>query len=246
LWWCGEFAQAVALLEESLAIQQEEGDLFWAGSTHRALVGAQAHLAHGALARAHARAGLDHAQRFGIQGSAANALLALSWVALAEREHSAAAEHLAEATAIYRQTGRRSELAQALACTAYVDRALDQRERAQGTLREAIHIALDIGAFHPLAFAVPVMALLLCDTGQPERAVELYAVASQSPFVANSQWFEDVAGKHIAAAAQALPPGVVAAAQERGRARDLWDTARDLLAELEAESSDPRELVSKP
>jgi hypothetical protein len=65
-----------------------------------------------------------------------------------------------------------------------------------------------------------------------ERALDIYALASRYPFVAHSRWFEDVAGKHIAAAAATLPPDVVAAAQERGRARDLWATAEELLAEL--------------
>jgi hypothetical protein len=54
------------------------------------------------------------------------------------------------------------------------------------------------------------------------------------PFVANSVWWEDVVGKHIATAAAALPPDVVAAAQERGRARDLWSTAEELLGELKS------------
>ena len=62
--------------------------------------------------------------------------------------------------------------------------------------------------------------------------MELYALASRYAFVANSQWFEDVAGRHITAAAESLPPEVVVAAQERGRARDLWETARELLGEL--------------
>jgi len=51
-------------------------------------------------------------------------------------------------------------------------------------------------------------------------------------FVANSCWFEDVAGKHVAAVAATLPPDAVAAAQERGRARDLDATVAGLLAEL--------------
>jgi hypothetical protein len=51
--------------------------------------------------------------------------------------------------------------------------------------------------------------------------------------VANSRWFEDVAGRHIAAAAAPLPPDVVAAAQERGRARDLDATVAELLVEWE-------------
>jgi hypothetical protein len=50
--------------------------------------------------------------------------------------------------------------------------------------------------------------------------------ASRYPYVANSRWFEDVASKHIAAAAT-LPPDAVSAAQERGRARDLWETAQE-------------------
>jgi hypothetical protein len=81
--------------------------------------------------------------------------------------------------------------------------------------------------------ALPAIALLLADRGQAERAVELYALASRYPQVSNAQWFEDVAGKEIAAVAATLKPDVVAAAQERGRARDLEATAGELLAELE-------------
>jgi hypothetical protein len=76
--------------------------------------------------------------------------------------------------------------------------------------------------------------------------VELYALATRYPFVANSRWFEDVAGRHITAVAATLPPEVVAAAQARGRARDLWETAQELLAELEKgrEPGSPRLLQS--
>jgi hypothetical protein len=76
------------------------------------------------------------------------------------------------------------------------------------------------------------MALLLTDEGERERAVELYALASRYPYVSNSRWFEDVAGKHIAAVAATLSPEAVAAAQERGRARDMAATLEELLEEL--------------
>ena len=69
----------------------------------------------------------------------------------------------------------------------------------------------------------------MIDSDRVESAVELYALASRYPFVANSRWFEDVAGKYITVAAVALPPDVVAAAQARGRARDLWATVEELL-----------------
>jgi len=62
--------------------------------------------------------------------------------------------------------------------------------------------------------------------------VELHATALRCAPFSNSRWWEDVVGVHIAASAASLPPDVVAAAQERGRARDLEATMAELLAEL--------------
>jgi hypothetical protein len=73
---------------------------------------------------------------------------------------------------------------------------------------------------------------MLADAGEVERAVELYALAESHPFVAKSQLFEGIAGRCVEAAAAALPPDVVAAARERGRALDWWGTAAELLDEL--------------
>ena len=42
----------------------------------------------------------------------------------------------------------------------------------------------------------------------------------------------------IASLAATLPAEAVAAARERGRARDLWATAEELVAELGGESTD--------
>jgi hypothetical protein len=112
---------------------------------------------------------------------------------------------------------------------------LSERER-QALARQAVREALQIGdrtrGFFPCIFAMPALALLLADAGEGEQATELYALASRYPFVAHSRWFEDVAGRHISAEAAALPPDVVAAAQERGRARDLQATVKELLEEL--------------
>ncbi len=62
--------------------------------------------------------------------------------------------------------------------------------------------------------------------------MQFYALASRYPVVVNSRRFEDTAGRHIAAVAATLPPNVVAAAQARGRARDLEATVAELLVEL--------------
>ena len=101
-------------------------------------------------------------------------------------------------------------------------------EELQGTLKTAIQT----GFILMNVDAQAATAVLLAAESQAERAVELYALASHHPYVANSRWFEDVVGKQIAAVAATLPPEVVAAAQERGRARDLRETAEELLEEL--------------
>ena len=72
---------------------------------------------------------------------------------------------------------------------------------------------------------------------ETERAVELYALAARYPYISNSRWFEDVVGREVRAAAETLAPEVRAAAEERGRARDLDATVEELLAELATEGA---------
>ena len=106
---------------------------------------------------------------------------------------------------------------------------------AQENLYEALHLSAGAGAFVPLMYVIPGAALLLAERGEDERAVELYALASRSSFVANSRWFSDIAGKHISAAAvrtEGASPEALAAAQERGRIRELWATVDELWAEF--------------
>ena len=128
-------------------------------------------------------------------------------------------------------------LGQVLAVSGIAERGLGDSRQAERHLYDALQVVARVGPFPflflPLVFALPAVALLLVNRGEVDRAVELYALASRYPIVANSRWFEDVAGKHIATAATTLPPDVVAAAQERGRARDLDETVKELLVELE-------------
>ena len=65
-----------------------------------------------------------------------------------------------------------------------------------------------------------------------ERAVEIYALACRYGFVTHSCLWEDIAGRHIATVAATLPPEVVTAAKERGRARELCVTVEELLDEF--------------
>jgi predicted ATPase len=159
--------------------------------------------------------------------------LVLGSVALVERDYAQTRKLLQgqDLTITYDQSGRH-ELNHLPAVLAYALRGLGQRDRARRHLLKALQLVPDARVFWPLLYALAVYALLLIDEGQAEQAVELYALASRYPFVANSSWFEAVAGKHIAAAAATLPPDVVASAQKRGRARALEATVRELLVEL--------------
>jgi hypothetical protein len=115
----------------------------------------------------------------------------------------------------------------------YAARVLSQIAQAQRHFLEALRLGMQHEHFLPLIHALLGIALLFVDQGDSERAVELYALASAFGIVANSKWFADIAGDEIAAMAEKLPVEVVEAAKERGRELDLWETAEELLAELE-------------
>ena len=112
-------------------------------------------------------------------------------------------------------------------------RGLGDQRRARRYICAALRIATEVSAARAVVRTVALIALLLADRGEAERAVELYALALCWPRVASSRWYEDVVGRHIAAAAWALPPDIVTAAQKRGRARDVKATMKEFLAELE-------------
>jgi hypothetical protein len=113
-------------------------------------------------------------------------------------------------------------------------RALGHNSQAHQCLVEALRRVVEAGAFLVSLFSLCLMALPLAGRGDMQRAIGLYALASRYPFVTNSRHLEDTVGKHIAALAATLPPEGVAAAQQRGRGRDLDATVAELLRELEA------------
>jgi hypothetical protein len=114
----------------------------------------------------------------------------------------------------------------------YAARGLGQLSLSRKQFHQALEITIKDNLLRQFSDLLPGVALLLSDLGQNEFAVELYSLALKNPYVANSQWFEDVVGKHIEKAAESLPPEVVEAAKERGCARDIWETAEELLVEL--------------
>jgi tetratricopeptide (TPR) repeat protein len=240
LWWQGRFSEARPLLEESVALFGDLGmhlNPFALGSN--SIKGwVDLNLGRCEEARSQGSFVLTLAQESDNRGLIALSCTLLGYVELAEKAYVQAMELLQESAAGLRDMGERAWQGWALAGVGYAFRGLGDLCMAQTHLAEVLRTGVEIRAFMPLLNAVPAIALLLADRGaQQARGVELYALASRYPYVANSRWFEDVAGKQIAAIAATLPPDVVTAAQERGRARDLWETAQEMLEELKDDGS---------
>jgi predicted ATPase/DNA-binding SARP family transcriptional activator len=229
--YLGKFDEASSLLEESIALFDElggSGDLVFANIL---LAATECQLGQYPRARRQAQTGLDLARRFEDRAGVGRALLWLGRVALAEGAGAEAQGLFRESAAIFRELGIRDQLSSALASLGHSARALGNPTEARPCLYDALQTAIEIGAFLPLLFAIPLAALLKVDCGEKERAVELYAQATRYSFVANSRWCQDLFGRHIDKVAATLPPDAVAAAQMRGHSQDLWAAARSAIGQ---------------
>ena len=228
-----KFAEARSVLEECLAVSNELGRRGFAADAHAMLGSVSLHLGQYEQARAHAETGLALARETNRRVRIGHTLLLLGSAALAEEAYAEAQRLLQESVAVYQETEQPDDIARALAISACAARGLGQLAQARGYLSSALRTVAEIQVPMPLLYGLPALALLLADQGERVRAVELYTLASRYPLVADSRWFEDVAGRHIASVAATLPPELVTAAQARGQARDLESTAAELVVELE-------------
>jgi tetratricopeptide (TPR) repeat protein len=239
LMWKGEFAESGMLAEEGLRIINNLD----AGCSEdyinlMHLLGlTMAHLGRYQEARVHAQQALVSAQAY--RWTICFSLLVLGFVMLAEGNHAEAWQYLHQGAAIVRESRDQSNLGVHLAALAGAARELGRLAQARELLCEALELcSATRGGLVPL-IALPVTALVLADLGEPERAVEIYALAARSPHVARSRLWEDLAGRRIAALAATLPPEAVAAAQERGRARDTEATIKELSVDLRVDEPVP-------
>jgi tetratricopeptide (TPR) repeat protein len=229
----GKFAEARSVLEECWLAFEELGYRSFVTSVQAVQSSIKLHLGRYGEARDHAEKSLSLARERDLQFRVGYALVTLGSVALVDEAYAKAKELLREGLAVYRGIKMPADAGWAHAVLAYAARGLGEPDQIGHHLRQALQAVTKTGSVPTLLWTLPAAALLVADRGADERAVELYALASRYGLVANSHWFEDVAGRHVAAVAASLPPDAVTAAQERGRARDLDPTAADLLAELE-------------
>jgi tetratricopeptide (TPR) repeat protein len=159
-------------------------------------------------------------------------LLKLGSVAVATESYGDAQPYLQEAVASLRDARLLIWLGFCLALQGVTYRALGEVRRAETSVLEALQLSYRTEHFFLQIRALSAAALCLIDRGEVVMAVELYALASRYPIVANSSWCEDVFGAEIAAISATLPREVVETTEERGQARGLYDTVVEIVGEL--------------
>jgi tetratricopeptide (TPR) repeat protein len=233
--WRGEFAATLSLLQEGFDIDPELVSPWHRRNLPLGLGWTEGALGHYQAARPPIERGLALAQEMNHKWGIGMALLYLGGIALAEGAYAEAERHLRESAAVLHALDARSFVAWPLALLAVAELSLDQVEQARRHLCQALQLCAEMQDAPTPTFALPASARYLAQQGQPARAVEVYALACRFPDVAKSRLWEDIVGRHVAAAAGDLAPDVVAAAQERGRAADVWETVEALLEELGCE-----------
>jgi predicted ATPase/DNA-binding SARP family transcriptional activator len=230
----GRYEDGLVSMESSIDIFDELVYAFGVSGVLPFVAEAKVHLGRYGEARADASQGKVRADEAKHRWGVGFSQFVDGLTALAEGAYREALALFQESVAAFEEVRHRENRGWVLGPLGLAARRAGETALARQCVAEALAIGTRLGAFMPLIYGLPAAALLLADQGAPDRAVAVYACVSRYEFVANSRWFQDVAGRQLAEVAAGLPPEVVAAARARGRDQDLAATARELLDDLAA------------
>jgi tetratricopeptide (TPR) repeat protein len=216
----GRFAEAEVHAQESVRLQEMIGSM----NEYSIYLWSQANSHQGMYTQAKGLAtrSLDEALRLNGDLTICLALKQLGEIDLVEGRPSEALERLQASLESARAHKQFILSSTPLADLVYTYRALGEPDQARRCLGECLTNVNRTGSFRLAIHALPALALLEADRGNSERAIELHTLAWQYPYIANSKWFEDIAGREIACLAVSLPAERIAAAQAHGRELDFW------------------------
>lgn len=231
--WAGLYREAQPTLTASRALYDELGDQPNAATDDNRLAWSVAALGDLDTAWALARRSIDRFREI-LGSDEPQALLGGGAIALLRGELSDAARLLQASVTLYEELGMIAHVGRPRAWLATAHWLLGRQADAQIEVLTLLRVT----ASHPDAFALIHMllsiALIFAEQGAPERALELYSLAKRHPMVGNNQAVTTFFGQRLDAAAAALSPEEAQSAQARGRERDPWATAHELLAEFKA------------
>jgi hypothetical protein len=228
----GLFEDGLVLMESSVEIHDDLGQGYGVWGTFPFLAEAKVHLGRYEEARADARQGAIHADKSKHRWGVGFSQFVEGLTVVAEGAHAEALALFQSAATIFEEVRHRENQGWVLGPLGLTAREAGDTALAQQSVEEALRIGVELGAFMPVMYGLPVAALLLADREALDRAVEVYACASRYKFVANSRWFEAMTGQRIRALAASLPAESVKVAQEQGQVKDWGVMAAELLDEM--------------
>lgn len=228
----GHFAESAALFAQSSAIYQEQGVrqayaleihlLAWInvnlGDYEQAQQ--QYHLAHRIWAEGDDRHGLALSE------------LGLGEIALIEEDFAEAYRLFSKSAAHFAEVHQRDEEAIALADLGAALRGLGRRDEARAAIAQALQITQEIGAFAAVLFALEAYAFLLADEGKAARALALYTLIAQHPYVKESRLHQEQFDHYLRPQVEHLSVAEREAAIQSGEQGDIHTAVSTILNEL--------------
>jgi len=228
------FKDAYRIFNESLDINKELGNTYSVVYANLELARIHNHLGRYQEALALAQEAKKDAERENYVSWIASSHVDQGVSLLGEGDYKKGREHLQESIEILRSHGSFGYLTSVIPNLSICMHGLGDYVAMRDVILEALQVNARISRQLGYLNIFPALALMRLVDGDLERAIEYYAYAASHRYVADSQWYYDVAGRHIELAAESLSPEVASAAQERGRNLDPGEVTKEVLIELEA------------
>jgi len=228
----GQFEQLLGLQEHLLVVYKDLGDRVMIGTTHAEMGETLTHLGRYAEAEEQMRDGLGYFQGISPYEDALRHRY-LGDILLARGRPSEALAAYQYSLAFFQAVDYKGWVCTALTGLSRAELALGDSSNAWAHVCQALRIFREMhlyAFFLPLTFSV--LALLLADRGDANKAAELYGIASRQPYLSNSRWFADLYTQPLEAKTGGILGEEVVGAQMHRPVRDLWEIADSLWADL--------------
>ena len=241
LTWIGRMAEADAVRVETLALYEAQGQQEQIALAHVRLATSKAHIGQFDEAERHARIGLELCRKEGNQRGAGLALWLLASLSIIAGNLDEAEMRLQESLAVLRKVEGAAEVGWVLGLLAVTVRRQGHPEVAKRYIYNAMGTASGVLGLITLIFGLTAYIDLLLDECQEDRALEMLALLEKYPMFGTSRGFPALYdAPRLAAIRAAKSPEIAAELEARGQARDLQETAVEILVELKgAEGSSP-------
>jgi predicted ATPase/DNA-binding SARP family transcriptional activator len=233
LTWIGRMADADEVRMEALALYKAVGLPERIAEAHVRLAFSKFHVGQFDAVQHHATIGLELNRKVGNQRLVGLAQWLLAGYALVFGEIDQAESIARESLSNFQAMEGAAEIGWVLVILAEIARRKGQFTAANKYIYEALSTASGLLGMITTLLGILSYVNLLEDKGQEERALEIRALLEKHPVVRMSLSVQMLYSARLAESAATLPKEVVAKAEALGRARDLLETASEILAELE-------------